>query len=95
MSDNEAILQAIKATHSMLERHIEEETVQIGRFMAGFPNGDPISHCNAHTEWIEQVMERKEFWKKMRFELVKWGLFGFLGWALFQLWTGFLHGPAK
>ena len=61
--------------------------------MGGFPGEDPISHCLVHLEWIEEVKERKEFWKKMRFELARWGLFGLIGWLAMQAWTGFLKGP--
>lgn len=93
MSDSDAILQAIRSLQAMLEAHIGEETRQIERFMAGFPDGDPLAHRSAHETWIEESVARKEFWKKMKFELAKWGLFGFLGWAVYQLWAGFLKGP--
>jgi hypothetical protein len=100
MSDLDAILAAVKATHELvaqqgqrLQDHITEEESTLKRFIAGFPGEDPVSHCAAHLEWIEEVKERKEFYRKMRFELARWGLLGFLGWAFFQLWSGFLKGP--
>jgi hypothetical protein len=50
-------------------------------------------------EWIDaavqQQKERGDFYKRLTFELTKWGLFGFLGWAAYALWQAFLQGPHK
>jgi len=57
----------------------------------GEPDYD--GHCSAHEQWIAESVARTEFWKKMRFELVKWGLLGFLGWLLVQVvWPALAKG---
>jgi hypothetical protein len=76
-----------------LATHMREETSQIATFMKAFPASDPIAHCAAHLEWIEEVRQRKEFYAKMRFELARWGLLGLIGWLAIQAWHGFLKGP--
>lgn len=67
--------------------------------LEGFPlkDGKPdlVGHRDYHETLIEQAKARTAFWRKLTFELAKWGLLGFLGWAVFQLWVAFLHGPTK
>lgn len=58
-----------------------------------FPDGDPIEHKKYHLSLIRQADSKTAFWDKMRFELTRWGLIGFLGWVVYQLWVAFLHGP--
>lgn len=61
----------------------------------GFPNDDPDGHRRHHEAEIQAALDRGEFYRKLRFELAKWGLIGFAGWVVFQLWQGLLHGPGK
>lgn len=61
----------------------------------GFPNDDPAGHRMAHEALISAAEARRDFWQKLRFELAKYGLIGFAGWALYALWGAVLHGPAK
>lgn len=68
---------------------------KLDRFSKAFPNDDPDGHRRFHEAEIRRAEARAEFWEKMRFEVVKWGLFGFLGWAAYQLWIAFIHGPQK
>jgi hypothetical protein len=58
-----------------------------------FPEGDPDGHKAAHEADIQAAKDRAEFWKKMRFELSRAGLLGFLVWAGVQIWKGALAGP--
>ena len=62
--------------------------------MNAFPGGDIIGHKEAHQAWIRETERRAEFWRNMKMELAKWGLIGFTGWVLIQLWTGALKGPS-
>lgn len=83
-----------------LTKHMTEETQELAEAMAqmmkvAFPGGDPDGHRRHHELVIKQAEERAAFWEKMRYELVKWGLFGFLGWASYALWKAFLQGPLK
>ena len=62
---------------------------------SAFPDGDPDGHKRHHEAVIKAAEERAELLAKLKLELIKWGLFGFLGWALYLLWQGFLLGPKK
>jgi hypothetical protein len=58
-----------------------------------FPAGDIAGHKAAHEAWIKESERRAVFWMDMRNSLAKWGLIGFTGWLLLQVWTGALKGP--
>ena len=70
---------------------IEDRLLRIMR--QAYPGEDPDGHRRYHEEVIEEVKQRKEFWKKMLFELTKYGLLGFVGWLFVQVWSGALKGP--
>ncbi len=80
-------------TRNMLTEHIKEEEEVIAEMRGAFPGGDPAGHRAYHDEVIDQLKSRKEFWRKLSFELSKWGLIGFLGWLIIQVWHGALKGP--
>jgi hypothetical protein len=61
--------------------------------MNAFPAGDIVGHKEAHEAWIKETERRSEFWRTLKLELTKWGLIGFSGWLIIQLWTGALKGP--
>lgn len=74
--------------------------VQTALALAGYPldkDGKPdiAGHRSYHEELIEQERARTEYWRKMTFELTKYGLIGFALWALTQLWIAFVRGPIK
>jgi len=60
-----------------------------------FPEGDADGHRRHHEAVIKAAEDRAKFWETMRVEIAKWGLIGFLGWALYNLWVSFLMGPHK
>lgn len=74
-----------------LETSLKNEIRQIA--MDAFPEGDAAGHKRYHLASIKAAENKAAFWDKMQFELVRWGLIGFLGWAAYQLWAAFLHGP--
>lgn len=83
-----------------LTDHMTNETQELAEAMAqmmasAFPEGDPDGHRKHHELVIRQAEAKAVFWEKMRFELVRWGLIGFLGWAVYALWHAFLAGPPK
>ena len=80
-------------TQELLANHMKGEDQLIQEFKNAFPGGDPVGHRMYHEELINQAKVKKEFWLKLTFELAKWGLIGFLGWAVLQLWHGALQGP--
>jgi bisphosphoglycerate-independent phosphoglycerate mutase (AlkP superfamily) len=63
--------------------------------VCAFPGGDAEGHRRYHEETIVALEARAEFWKKMVFEITKYGLFGVLGWLAYTVWAAFLHGPQK
>lgn len=72
----------------------------IARLLAeAFPAGDHESHRKYHERLIKADEERIAFWKKMREELTKWGLIGFIGWFLafagHAFWLEILHQVAR
>lgn len=72
---------------------LEELHAKLDNILAGFPKEDPVGHRLYHEEVIESIRARKDFWRKLTFELTKWGLIGFVAWAALSLWTDFLKGP--
>jgi hypothetical protein len=83
-----------------LNRHIQTEPEEWAAALRSlmndaFPEGDADGHRMAHEAQMREIENRAAFWEKMRFEIMKWGLIGFLGWAAVQLWLSFLHGPGK
>ncbi len=66
--------------------------------MAGYPLDnrgmpDVTGHRSFHEALVEQAKSRAEFWRKMTFELIKYGLIGFVIWQLRVSWIEFLKGP--
>ena len=60
---------------------------------SALPGGDGPGHKRYHEDVMKSLEARTVFWTKMRDELAKWGLIGFMGWVLLQLWQSFLRGP--
>ncbi len=85
--------EAVRDTANELRAHADGETARIAAIAAGFPDGDPDGHRRYHEAEIKRIERRADFWQKMRLELAKWGLIGFLGWAAVSLWQEFLKGP--
>jgi hypothetical protein len=59
----------------------------------GFPGGDPNGHRVYHEALIHRVEARAEFWQKLLFELTKWGVILFIGWAFAALWRAAISVP--
>lgn len=103
--NQDAVLLLIQQVHEKIDRmelalhqHMTEEPVKIAEEIKelmdkAFPFGDPNGHRSHHEALIQKAESRAEFWKKMTFELSRWGLIGFLGWAAVSLWKAFLIGP--
>lgn len=60
---------------------------------SAFPYGDSDAHRKVHESYIKEAEDRAKFWRKMQEELMKYGLFGFIGFAAVALWNHFLRGP--
>lgn len=72
---------------------LAELTARTEQFLLAFPGGDAKTHCEYHQLLIDTARDKAEFWKKMRYDLIRWGLFGLAGWALYAMWKAFLLGP--
>ncbi len=92
--DNQMSMDAKLTTHMRDETH--EIAEAIAKMMAdSFPQGDPAGHRRYHEASIKAAEDKALFWGKMRFEITRWGLIGFLGWVVYALWQSFLQGPHK
>ena len=88
----------VEVMHTKLEQHMTEDTSLLANEIKSlmdkaFPNGDPDGHKAAHEAWIRKVEARTEFFKKLTFELSKYGLLGLVGWLALTIWKGILVGP--
>lgn len=66
---------------------------RLERLGKAFPGGDTDGHRLYHEEVIALTKQRREFWQKLTFELVKLGLLGFIGWLGVLAWRAVLAGP--
>jgi hypothetical protein len=92
--DNQVILMLVQQVHDKIEamdarltQHMTDETLTLAEEIANlmnksFPQGDPEGHRAYHEASIKRAEANAEFWSKMRFEISKWGLIGFLGWFI-------------
>jgi hypothetical protein len=60
-----------------------------------FPEGDADGHRRHHEAVIKAAEDKAKFWEKMRYEITRAGLLGFLLWALSAVWQAALQGPHK
>jgi hypothetical protein len=81
---------------SNAEAHHRDLVEAVGTLLSrSFPNGDAEGHRRFHEASIRAAEDRAKFWNTMRSELAKYGLLGFLGWAIYYLWQAFLQGPHR
>lgn len=78
---------------SDLAAAIHDLSKKIDALMAAFPGDDPGGHRRYHEVVIKRAEARAMLFEKLRFELVKWGLLGFLGWLVLIAWQAILKGP--
>ena len=96
----EQIHNDMSAMRQELTDHIATEPAEWAKILSdlqakAFPGGDPEGHRKAHEDEMATIAARADFWKKMLFEVTKYGLLGVVGWVAYQLWVAFLHGPGK
>ena len=63
-------------------------------FKAAFPEGDTEAHRKAHENWIAKDKADKEFWLKLKQDVITWAAVAVLGWGGIALWAAFVKGPA-
>lgn len=68
---------------------------KVDELLDAFPTRDVEGHRLYHESVIERNKELADFFKKLAFELAKWGLIGVLTFLIYAAWTKFLQGPMK
>lgn len=79
--------------NAKMESAVDTLKDMLDSYRHAFPDDDFDGHRNFHQEAIQSMRDRREFVKKMTYELSRWGLLGLLGWLLITLWKAFLLGP--
>lgn len=74
----------------------DKESCQLlDKLLEAFPNRDTEGHRLYHESIISRNRDIGEFFKKLTFELAKWGLIGLISFLIYAAWTKFLQGPFK
>lgn len=106
-SDNPALLLLVQTVHEdvkLFKKQLDEQRhddalalaeAVVALTLKAFPEGDADGHRMMHEKQMQALENRNEFWKKMLFEVSKYGLIGVIGWGVLKLWTAFLAGPGK
>ena len=99
-TDVQYVKAAQKSMGETLAAHIETEPAEWAELLKdlsnnAFPSGDPEGHRKYHEDEMAMVAARAEFWKKMLFEVSKYGVIGVVGWLAYTVWAAFLNGPSK
>ena len=68
-------------------------TSKVDQFMLAFPGKDFRSHCEYHQLLIDAARAKRDSWQKVRYDLMRYSVIGFLIWAGYALWKAFLLGP--
>lgn len=100
----EALTQQVHAMNEKLDKHMdslpsEREAIVEKLLHQALPDGDMDGHKAYHQAAIDRLKKKAEFWEKMKYELMRWGLFGFICWAILffgnAAWLRLLEGPHK
>lgn len=103
--ENVSMMNMVMRVHDMvstidtkLSQHITTEAESLASNLktlmdSAFPEGDAAGHRRVHEADILRVEASAQFWQKMKFEITRYGLLGFLAWSMYYLWKAFLKGP--
>jgi hypothetical protein len=104
-ADDRALIMLVQQVHDnqqaldgKLTQHMTDETRRLAEAVAdilkrSFPEGDADGHRKAHEQQMQTIAARAEFWKKLSFEVSKYGLVGLVGWLAYAAWIALLKGP--
>jgi hypothetical protein len=62
-------------------------------FVKAFPEGDADGHRKAHESWIRKEAEDREFWLRLKSNVINWAVIAALGWAGIAIWAAVIKGP--
>lgn len=76
-----------------IERSLDtvlEKLEEVSRIREAIPEDedgarDYEGHRKYHEQLITESLARQDFWRRMKYDLVRWGLIFFLGWAVIAL----------
>ena len=106
-SEDKALLILVQQVHAdvvtfgkQLDKQRKDEALALAEAVVAltlkaFPEGDADGHRKAHEAQMIAIEARAEFWKKMLFEVGKYGIVGVIGWLVVKVWVAFLAGPNK
>jgi hypothetical protein len=75
MATNEEISNQVRAMARVLDDHIAREEQQR---LDAFPNGDVHGHRAAHEAMIEAKQAEAQFWRELKIDVAKKGVWGIL-----------------
>ena len=91
------LLERFETMQKDTNRVLESTNTTVGEihkmFKAAFPDGDFDSHRKAHEYLMAKDKEDKEFWLKVKQDVVKWVFTAAIGWGGIVIWAAFLKGP--
>lgn len=58
------------------DKHAEEESARVERFIKAFPNDDPAGHRQYHEAVIRAAEEQEKFWRELRLDVAKKSIWG-------------------
>jgi hypothetical protein len=73
----QGIEHSVKDLHAILLRHIEDEENWKVKMYSAFPDG-PENHRAAHIKLIQSAEAEERFWKELRLDLAKKGLWSII-----------------
>lgn len=91
----DGFLEQHTALQDRLDEHVRDEAMALQALMRALPSkadGTPDidGHREYHASLIEEAKARAEFWRDLRMELLRkglWGLLGLLGFLVMYWWN--------
>lgn len=77
-----------KYDHLSLDEKIDLALEILASITQAFPDG-PLKHREAHEAWIEAKKEEAQFWKALKLEIAKKGVWVLLTVLVGLVWAGF------
>lgn len=95
--------QRVLARLEQIERSLEiilEKMEEVSRIREAIPEDgdgdrDYEGHRKYHEQLITESLARQDFWRRMKYDLVRWGLIVFLGWAFIALLKAGIGAASK
>lgn len=73
-----SVQQSLDVRHSENTGHLAALEKKVDKVLAGFPDGDPLSHRKFHEALIDKAKAREKFWNDLRAKLIERGIWSTL-----------------